>query len=706
MRLGKTKRFPNPSKHLTGMLAMGLAIGVLVTLLLFIRAYQKLNASILNERVEAVQQLGFLLSDKVAMLKDAYADETRQLAFMLENSQVTSREEMRRMFSGSGDILLVTAAGNLQTMDGRMWIIKDDDLRINVSQGTNVESSFATIQTQGDFWLFSLGLKGVTLDGEEIAGLVKPVNAQEYADIATIPLYNGMGASYVIDSDGRIVMRPNATEANDLFNGYNLYSIMAKEGVSLTELEQLKTAVAQGQSFQFVTFMRDMTWLIQSVSTDANRGIIIAVPISVTAKDTYGQMRSVIFLITLVVLFLAALVLSALVLMIKRNQAVSLEQAKARAKNDFLDKMSHDIRTPLNAIIGMHELALGSPDDPGLVTDCLKKAKMSSEYLVSVINDVLDMSKIESGKMTVSNRQFNMEELLDHVMQMEENPAREKRLSLFLDLESPIDTDFIGDPLRIRQCLINLVSNSIKFTPESGEIHLSYRVEPIDETYCQVRFKVRDTGIGMSEDFLERIFTPFEQEYSSLTSSYVGSGLGLSIVNSLVSLMNGTIFVESDLGHGSCFTISLPLPMAPKSAASRPVMDEEGLVEQLKDRRVLVAEDNDINREIISLMLEKLGLAVDTAVNGRDVLNKFTQSSPDSYSMILMDIQMPVMDGLEAARQIRASARPDRRIPIVALSANAFDEDTQRSLDAGMQAHLAKPVDIIELKRILKLYIK
>ena len=685
---------------------MGLAIGVLVTLLLFIRAYQKLNASILNERVEAVQQLGFLLSDKVAMLKDAYADETRQLAFMLENSQVTSREEMRRMFSGSGDILLVTAAGNLQAMDGRMWIIKDDDLRINVSQGTNVESSFATIQTQGDFWLFSLGLKGVTLDGEEIAGLVKPVNAQEYADIATIPLYNGMGASYVIDRDGRIVMRPNATEANDLFNGYNLYSIMAKEGVSLTELEQLKTAVAQGQSFQFVTFMRDMTWLIQSVSTDANRGIIIAVPISVTAKDTYGQMRSVIFLITLVVLFLAALVLSALVLMIKRNQAVSLEQAKARAKNDFLDKMSHDIRTPLNAIIGMHELALGSPDDPGLVTDCLKKAKMSSEYLVSVINDVLDMSKIESGKMTVSNRQFNMEELLDHVMQMEENPAREKRLSLFLDLESPIDTDFIGDPLRIRQCLINLVSNSIKFTPESGEIHLSYRVEPIDETYCLGRFKVRDTGIGMSEDFLERIFTPFEQEYSSLTSSYVGSGLGLSIVNSLVSLMNGTIFVESDLGHGSCFTISLPLPMAPKSAASRPVMDEEGLVEQLKDRRVLVAEDNDINREIISLMLEKLGLAVDTAVNGRDVLNKFTQSSPDSYSMILMDIQMPVMDGLEAARQIRASARPDRRIPIVALSANAFDEDTQRSLDAGMQAHLAKPVDIIELKRILKLYIK
>lgn len=685
---------------------MGLAIGVLVTLLLFIRAYQKLNASILNERVDAVRQLGFLLSDKVAMLKDAYADETRQLAFMLENSQVTSREEMRRMFSGCGDILLVTAAGNLQTMDGRMWIIKDDDLRINVSQGTNVESSFATIQTQGDFWLFSLGLKGVTLDGEEIAGLVKPVNAQEYADIATIPLYNGMGASYVIDSDGRIVMRPNATEANDLFNGYNLYSIMAKEGVSLTELEQLKTAVAQGQSFQFVTFMRDMAWLIQSVSTDANRGIIIAVPISVTAKDTYGQMRSVIFLITLVVLFLAALVLSALVLMIKRNQAVSLEQAKARAKNDFLDKMSHDIRTPLNAIIGMHELALGSPDDPGLVTDCLKKAKMSSEYLVSVINDVLDMSKIESGKMTVSNRQFNMEELLDHVMQMEENPAREKRLSLFLDLESPIDTDFIGDPLRIRQCLINLVSNSIKFTPESGEIHLSYRVEPIDETYCQVRFKVRDTGIGMSEDFLERIFTPFEQEYSSLTSSYAGSGLGLSIVNSLVSLMNGTIFVESDLGHGSCFTISLPLPMAPKSAASRPVMDEEGLVEQLKDRRVLVAEDNDINREIISLMLEKLGLAVDTAVNGRDVLNKFTQSSPDSYSMILMDIQMPVMDGLEAARQIRASARPDRRIPIVALSANAFDEDTQRSLDAGMQAHLAKPVDIIELKRILKLYIK
>ena len=567
-------------------------------------------------------------------------------------------------------------------------------------------SSYAKVQTRGDFWLFSIRVN-VTLDGEAIVGLVKLVDAQEYASVATFPLYNGRGASYVIDSEGLILMRPNETEANDLFHGYNLYSILRKEGVSPAELERLQEAVKDGQPFQFVAEMWDVTWMIQSVSVESDRGIVIAVPISVTAKDTYGQMRNVIFLVALVILFLAALVLFALLFMIKRNQAVSLEQEKARTKNDFLDKMSHDIRTPLNAIIGMHELALGSPDDSKLIADCLKKAKMSSEYLVSIINDVLDMSKIESGKMTVSSHPFSMEELLDHVIQMEEHPAAEKKLSLSLDIESPIDSDFVGDPVRIRQCLINLVSNSVKFTPEGGEICLSYAAKPMDGQHCQIQLKVRDTGIGMSEAFLERIFVPFEQEYSSMTSSYVGSGLGLSIVNHLVSLMGGTVTVESKLGQGSCFTILLPLPIAPKAVASETAVDDDRLMEQIKGKRILVAEDNDINREIISMMLEKLGLTIDMAVNGQDALDQFTQSLPGNYSMILMDIQMPVMDGLEAARRIRASGHPNgAAIPIVALSANAFDEDAQRSLNAGMQAHMAKPVDMRELKRLLIKYIK
>ena len=235
---------------------------------------------------------------------------------------------------------------------------------------------------------------------------------------------------------------------------------------------------------------------------------------------------------------------------------------------------------------------------------------------------------------------------------------------------------------------------------------MDYAAQPIDSKHSRIRFSIQDTGIGMSEDFLSRIFTPFEQEFSSLTSAYVGSGLGLSIVNSLVSLMGGDITVESEMGIGSIFTITIPLSTIPMSAVTGEAESDKELSVRIRNRRVLVAEDNDINREIISMLLKEMGFVVDTAVHGRDAAEQFAQSEPGYYSLILMDIQMPVMDGLEATKQIRASEHPDSgAIPIVALSANAFDDDTQRSLDAGMQAHLAKPVDLAELKRILKKYV-
>lgn len=296
-----------------------MAVAAIASILLFIRSYQRLNQSILNERVEAVQQLGYLLSDKVTMLKDSYVKETRQLVTLLENSCASSMAEVRSMFAGSSDFLLVTSDGKFHAPDGSTWLIKDSELRMNIVQGADVVSTFATIQTRGDYWLFSSGLYGVTLDGIEYVGLVKPVDAQIYADVATIPLYSGMGASYVIDTYGLIVMRPQTTEANEVFNGYNLYNILDRAGIDQTELEQLRQVVINEAPYQCISDLGGMTWLIQSVSVDAERGIVIAVPISVTAKDTYGQMRSVILLSTLVVLILAAIVLFTLLVMIRRN---------------------------------------------------------------------------------------------------------------------------------------------------------------------------------------------------------------------------------------------------------------------------------------------------------------------------------------------------------------------------------------------------
>ena len=674
--------------------------------LLFVHSYKKLNAAIQDERVKSVQQLGALISDKVTMLRNNYTQETEQLANILMNASITDMSQVQKLFSGNGNVLLVTGAGDFITADGRRLLIEDKDLRRNLTEKSGVLSSFATVQTLGDYWLFSVSIDGVVIGEVPIVGLIKMVDAKEYADVATIALYDGQGASYVVNGEGLILMRPKTTAANTVFDGYNLFHILEKQNVSSKEIAQLQEAVQCESTHQFVFDIGEIKWLIQSIPCDPGRSIVITVPLSVTAHETYSGMRNVIILIIIMVLSLSALVLSSLVLVMKKSQAVALNEAKTKAKNDFLDKMSHDIRTPLNAIIGMHELALSSLNNTEFLKDCLKKAKMSSEYLVSIINDVLDMSKIESGKMTIASRQFSMSELLNHVMQMEILPASEKGVDLTMEVKTPIHTDFIGDPVRVRQCLINLISNAIKFTPKGGRIKLLYESEESGSNTLLVTLTVQDTGIGMSPDFLDRIFMPFEQEYSSLTSTYVGSGLGLSIVSNLVELMNGKITVDSCEGKGSTFIMKIPFPVTETLEVSGPSDPDDRILERIKGKRVLFVEDNELNREIGILTLEGLGLAVDTAENGQAAVEKIETSPQGYYDIILMDIQMPVMNGLEATARIRGSDHPDgRTIPIIALSANAFEEDNQRSLSAGMQAHLAKPIDLIELKKVLVKFI-
>lgn len=671
----------------------------------FANAYKELNLSIQNERIQSVQQLGVLISEKITMLRNSYKEETEQLASVLMHSRIENMEQFEEIFSESGDILLVTESGELVSPDGDKWLIDDKDLRRNILEGEGVMSSFATVQTRGDYWLFSIGIRDVTIGDKKILGLVRLINAQEYAGVATISLYDGLGASYVVDENGLILMRPQTANIDNVFNGYNFFHILEQESVNPEEIGHLREAIQNGTKHQFISNIRNTTWLIQNVPGDGGRGIVITVPVSLTAKDTYGHMREVILLIAIMVVSLAALVLGSLLLIMRKGQMVEINEAKTKAKNDFLDKMSHDIRTPLNAIIGMHELALGAMDNKDLLADYLKKARISSQYLVSIINDVLDMSKIESGKMTISHRQFDVTELLTHVMQMETVPAQEKGVSLTLDIRTPIREDFVGDPVRLRQCLVNLISNAVKFTPKGGRIMLAYEAERRPGGQL-ASFIVKDTGIGMSQEFLERLFMPFEQESSSLTSTYIGSGLGLSIVNSLVELMGGSIAVDSVLGKGSTFTLQIPFQTVEKTGGEVEAEPEEALLAQIKGKRILFVEDNEINREIGMLTLRNMGLVVDTAENGREAVDKVTDSLPGYYQLILMDIQMPVMNGLEATRSIRSSAHPDAKtIPIVALSANAFEEDSQRSIEAGMQGHMAKPIDVMELKRVLKKYI-
>lgn len=292
-------------------------------------------------------------------------------------------------------------------------------------------------------------------------------------------------------------------------------------------------------------------------------------------------------MIVLTLSTMVALALSWLYYYVKKGQKIKLEQAKATLKSDFMNKVSHDIRTPLTAVIGLNDLLMNNADKPDIVADCAQKAKKSGEYLISIINDVLDMSRIESGKLHISHSVFDMKELLETVVQLETYPSGEKELTLRLDCPSDFHRGFLGDAVRIKQCLINLISNAIKFTPEKGIVTLAYREEMESSKDSKVYFIVEDTGIGMSEAFMQQMFCPFEQEQSSLTSNHVGSGLGLAIVHSLVTLMNGAIHAESKLNKGSRFVIELPLERAELSETRPKDRGTDELPSHLLGKRIL-----------------------------------------------------------------------------------------------------------------------
>jgi len=682
-------------------LVLTLALGVFA----FVSSYRQLQQSIRDERAASVEQFASLITGKVSQLRSTYLDKAAQLAGTIEHSGAGTLADIAYLGNDGDLIALVNENGSYATLDGSSLIIHDPELLSRLVSGADANTSFATVETRGDYWLFSVPLENVRIGGVRYLGLVLAVSAETYADAATITLYDHLGESLVVAEDGTIKLRPSDSTAKSSFDGYNLLKILDRSDMTQDKRAALADALAGLRECDVTCELDGVTWIIHSVPSDGGRSIVVTVPISLTAQNTYRGMSGTLLYAALVIVALAALFLYNFASVLRKNQMIQLETVRAKSKSDFLDKMSHDIRTPLNAIVGMHELALQSIDDRETVRDCLIKAKTSGEYLVSVINDVLDMSRIESGRMLLAHQQFSLNELLENVLQIESPLAEENGLSLTLKTEPPIETDFVGDGQRLRQCVMNLVNNAVKFTPAGGHVIVSCAASPAGESRAAVCISVKDDGVGMSEEFMLKLFKPFEQERSSLVSSTVGSGLGLSIVHEFVAMMGGTVTAESREGQGSTFTIELSLETAPKAEKAATISDDE-LKEKLRGRRVLLVEDNAINRQILSMLLSNLALSVDEAENGQIAVDQFAASPPGAYSLILMDIMMPVMGGLEAAAAIRRLDRPDAdAVPIVALSANAFEEDAKKSLDAGMQMHLAKPVEIEALKDVLRKYI-
>ncbi|MBQ3600021.1 MAG: diguanylate cyclase [Lachnospiraceae bacterium] len=376
----------------------------------------------------------------------------------------------------------------------------------------------------------------------------------------------------------------------------------------------------------------------------------------------------------------------------------------SKAKTEFLSRMSHEIRTPMNAIVGMTNIAQSVVGDDKKVNECLDKINTSTKYLLSLINDILDMSRIESGSMTVCKEAFNLDDLVDEIVVLFSTQAENKDIKLQVN-RFYSDKLLIGDVLRLNQVMINILGNAMKFTPKYGTITISIEQVVQEEGMATIRFSVTDTGIGISEHNLSRIFNAFEQAENNTARRFGGTGLGLAISNNLVKLMGGKLDVRSEEGKGSEFYFSIAFELAKDVPTKECGKEEEDF--DLAGSRFLVVEDNDINAEIAQTVLEMVGAHSDHAENGLKAIEMFEKCQVGYYQGILMDIRMPVMDGLEATKKIRTSGKEDARtIPIIAMTANAFDEDMKKSIESGMNGHLSKPIDVKKLYKILQDNIK
>lgn len=742
------------------------------------------------------------------------------------------------------------------TEDGDLEIIYGEDVEI-----ADNENVMKTLKSDGQ-----IVEQGVTKDGEKVLLLGKSANypmkdgrtslalvagvSMEYLNEALfLDTEQGRLYSHIIDTKGDFIIR-NAGAYRDSYFERIRSEYKENKGKNAEQyVEELSSAMAKGDVYYTSIFLdgeKKQVYCSPIFSKPAWY-LISAMPngdldneISGLDKVRIGIMLGAVFII---LLFMSLIFLQYFKL--SQQQMQELEKAKQEAlhanmaKSEFLSSMSHDIRTPMNAIIGMTEIALKNLKNPERTEDCLKKVKLSSKHLLGLINDVLDMSKIESGKMTLNMSQMSLRDTMDDIVNIMQPQVKANKQYFDIFIQKIESEEVCCDSVRLNQVLLNILSNAVKFTPEDGriDVYLYQEASPLGDDYVRTHFRIKDTGIGMSEEFQKKIFDSFVREETKQVQNIMGTGLGMSITKCIVDLMHGTIEVQSEQGKGSEFHVILDLEKAQEKEAemilppwnvlvvddneqlclsaaanleelgihadwsmdgskavemieerhkkqddyhfvlldwkmphmdgiqtlreirkrvgkklpvflisaydwsdieeearaeeiegfvSKPLFKStlfaclrryvEGNKEEIKKKekkiidfsgkRVLVSEDVDINWEIANEVLSSVGLQVDRAVNGKVCVEQFEQSEPGFYDAILMDIRMPVMDGYDATKAIRALNHPDKDLPIIAMTADAFSGDVQVCLDCGMNDHIAKPIDMKELMRVLQKYLQ
>lgn len=547
----------------------------------------------------------------------------------------------------------------------------------------------------GEFVMYTVKLeKPMMCESELIEGIVGLSPVQDMEEGLRFESFDGRGVAIVVQSSGDVVTASEYYRSDD---GENFFDQL--EGATFVSgsydgmrasIEGGKDAVIEyeaddGRYYASIMPIRDSDWYL---AVKVNSSV---------ASDQVNELlsRSLVFFAVM-----GGLVAAVAVVIVRSVRDARVARASEQAKSTFLANMSHEIRTPLNGLVGLQYLMRQNIDDRERLVEYLDQADASATFLKSIITDVLDMSKIESGQMGLYAKPFELPSLMCDIESMMMPQMKTRSLNFVIDAAGVFAPDVVGDEMRIKQIIVNLLGNSVKFTSEGGDVTLSVSQRAGGSGAPITEFRVSDTGCGMSADFLSRIWEPFEQEQRAASQN--GTGLGTALSKILAEAMGGTIDVESTEGVGTTFTVSLPLPVSDEEP---PVSASEEAVpaDTLEGRHVLVAEDNAVNRMIIVDILTDEGCEVVEANDGRAALDAFKASEEGAFDVVLMDLQMPEMNGYEAAAAIRALSRGDAKsVPIIALTANAFREDVARALDHGMNDVVTKPLDVSLLLEKLK----
>ena len=505
----------------------------------------------------------------------------------------------------------------------------------------------------------------------------------------------------IIDNDGDYIIKGHSFKNSNLFEFYRSYNVI--DSISAQELFGKITSTTGSVS---MTNSRGEECILAFTPVAATEGwtLLSLMPMKDLSVNTENWL--LIGFVSAGLLILFVFDLAVMLIFNKKLHAAAMEAASAsKAKTDFLSTMSHDIRTPMNAIIGLTTITERNLDDKESVKENLRKITLASNHLLTLINDILDISKVESGKLSLSPQTFSVVELVENLVNISEPMVKEKNIDFNCRIDR-MDSEYIyADKLRLNQIYINILSNAIKYTEPGGRVSLDMREEESQKPGCvRITYVVSDSGIGMSPEFMETMYQPFSRQTDSRVDSIQGTGLGLAITKKMVDLLEGVIECESEQGKGTTFTVILDLPVADMKKDDV-TLEPEGGDFNLDGMNILVAEDNDINWEIISTILDMYGITAERAENGRICVEKMKSAAEGSYDLIFMDIQMPEMNGLDATKAIRALDDPwASSIPIIAMTADAFSENITECLNSGMNGHIAKPIDvelvIKEIRRI------